>query len=530
MVGAVTRVARVGVGVVVVGALAALGLGCSNNGESGDPSSPSGGGTMRVGVPGALVVDPTKASLASPSDQMVLDLLYDGLTSMDSEGLVQPDLAVSWEHNEDFTAWRFQLDPEARFSSGDSIMADDVIASIERVAALGTKSLAALALEPVVGFAAFVDGTSEHLEGLSAVNGEVVRFGLTEPLSMLPAVVASPVFGVVEPASLLAAADGLTTELDLSGSWVVVEAAKGDLKLEPRADTSMLLGAVELAAFSNANAAYDAFVDGEVDWATVPADRFESAVDTYGDESFAPFQAELFFGMNLGGAPLNNQVLRQAIEAAIDREAIVKAVYADLADPLATVIPVGVAGHDDARCGGCGPNPKRAVTLLAKEFPSGGIPTVSIDYDKSPAQTAMAKLIAADLEAVGIPTSLRPLPLDDYKAFVASGGQALFTFGWIGAFRSPDSYLTPLFVSDSDDNLTAFRSPEVDGLLQRARAADDDVVNAERWAKAEATVMDAVVVIPIAQFRTQVVVADEVSGWAHAVDGTVDWEQVTVTD
>ena len=527
MTGAVTQVARVIAGVAV---LAMLGSGCTNNGDSGEQSSSADGGTMRVGVPGALVVDPTKASLASPSDQMVLDLLYDGLTSIDSEGLLQPALAESWEHNEDFTAWRFHLDPEARFTSGDSIMADDVIASIERIAALGTKSLAALALEPVTGFAEFVDGTSDHLEGLSAVNDKVVRFGLSEALSVLPAVVASPAFGVVEPESLAAVEGSPTAELDLSGSWVVVSAAQGGLRLEPRADTTMRLEAVELAAFANANAAYDAFVDGEVDWTTVPADRFDSAVNTYGDEYFAPFQAEVFFGLHLGGTDLDNPVLRQAIEAAIDREEIVQAVYADLANPLATVIPEGVAGHDEARCGGCGPDPKRAVALLAKGFPGGGVPTVSIDYDESPAQTAMAKLIAADLEAVGIPTSLRPLPLDEYKAFVASGGQVLFSFGWIGAFRSPDAYLTPLFVSDSDDNLTAFRSPEVDGLLQRARGSDDDALNAERWAKSEATVMDAAVVIPIAQFRTQVVVADGVSGWAHAVDGTVDWAQVTVAE
>ena len=127
MTGAVTQVARVIAGVAV---LAMLGSGCTNNGDSGEQSSSADGGTMRVGVPGALVVDPTKASLASPSDQMVLDLLYDGLTSIDSEGLLQPALAESWEHNEDFTAWRFHLDPEARFTSGDSIMAEDVIASI----------------------------------------------------------------------------------------------------------------------------------------------------------------------------------------------------------------------------------------------------------------------------------------------------------------------------------------------------------------------------------------------------------------
>jgi ABC-type transport system substrate-binding protein len=140
----------------------------------------------------------------------------------------------------------------------------------------------------------------------------------------------------------------------------------------------------------------------------------------------------------------------------------------------------------------------------------------------------MATMISADLEAVGIPTQLRALPLAEYQRFVASGDQRLFTFGWIGVATTPDSYLAPLFLSDSDDNLTGYRSPSVDGLLGRARAADDPAQNAERWAVAEETVMDAAVVVPIAQFRTQVVVAPRVQGLEHAVNGTVDWAKVTL--
>jgi hypothetical protein len=43
-------------------------------------------------------------------------------------------------------------------------------------------------------------------------------------------------------------------------------------------------------------------------------------------------------------------------------------------------------------------------------------------------------------------------------------------------------------------------------------------------------VLKAAVAVPIAQFRTQVVVADRVQGFETAVDGTVDWSEVTVED
>ncbi len=69
----------------------------------------------------------------------------------------------------------------------------------------------------------------------------------------------------------------------------------------------------------------------------------------------------------------------------------------------------------------------------------------------------------------------------------------------------------------------------MDGLLARARAGADPAQNAERWEVAEVQILESWVVVPIAQFRTQVVVADGVLGFAHAVDGTVDWTQVQLS-
>lgn len=506
-------------GVLVVAAVACTGDDGNPGGPPADLPAPT---VLRLGLPGEIVVDPVAANLASPSDQMVLDLLHDGLTRVDADGVAQPALAESWEHNDALTAWRFRLAPDAAFASGEPITAEDVIASIERVAALGEGSLVALALEPVTGFDAFIDGDAEHLAGLRAIDDTVVRFGLDEPLSVLPTVLAAPGLGVVGAAVRDGGAG--PRALDLSGDWKVTGADDTDLELAPRADSA--LDGITLRSFSDADDAYDAFGSGEVDWATVPPERYADALAAFGDRHFAPFQAELFFGFNVEADPLTAVPLREAVEAAIDREAIVAAVYADRADPLATIVPAGVPGHDATRCGACGPDVVEARRLVAGTFPDGDVPTVAIDFDDSPAQETMARMIAADLDTVGIPSDLRPLSLEEYKTFVVSGDQQLFTFGWIGAYRSPDAYLAPLFTSDSDDNLTGFRSAAVDGYLSRARAADDPAKNGERWALTEQAVMNATVVVPIAQFRTQVVVATRVQGLAHAVDGTVDWAEV----
>lgn len=484
------------------------------------------GGTVRLGIGGPLVVDPVEASLASPTDLMVLDLLYDGLTRVDGDGVAQPALATEWRSNDEATAFRFTLDPDATFTSGRPITPADVIASLERVMQAGDTSLVALSLEAVTGFRAFVDGEAEHVSGLTAPDAETVRVALDAPVSVLPVVLSNPALSVVDTETVV---DDDLGALDLSGAWAVESADEDGMRVERREGADLNLDAVELHTYADAEAAYDAFDDGDVDWATVPPARFGQAVEAHGDDAFAPFHAELFFGMNLSSPTLGNAVLRQAIMAAIDRDAIIEAVYPDLADALSTVVPAGVAGHDPDVCGSCAYDPEAAAAKVRAAFPDGNVPVVKIDFDESDAQEAMARIVAGGLEDAGIPTELRPLPLEDYKQFVVSGGQELFSFGWIGAYASPDAYLAPLFRSAANDNLTDYRSTEVDTFLARARHRDEPAENAERWVAAEARILASAVVVPIAQFRTQVVVADSVEGLAHAVDGTVDWSQVQLT-
>jgi ABC-type transport system substrate-binding protein len=490
------------------------------------------GGTMRLGLGGPLLVDPVDANLASPSDLMVLDLLHDGLTRLDADGTPEAGVATSWRSNASLTAWRFTIDPDATFASGRAVTAADVIASLERVAKAGDTSLAALRLETVNGFRDFVAGTTEHLAGLTAPDPATVRVALDTPLSVLPTILASPVFGVVDVSSLgAAAADGDDLDdLDLSGDWQVGSADDDSIRLDRREGTDGHLDSVELRAYDDGEAAYDAFDDGDVDWALVPLERYGDAVQDHGDDDFAPFHAELFFGLNVRSPSLGNVELRKAIAAAIDRDAIVDAVYPDLADALRTVVPAGVPGHDPDRCPACAHDLERAKGIVGAAFPDGQVPLVRIDFDASPQQEAMARLVAADLGAAGIPTELRPQPLEDYKRFVVSGAQELFSFGWIGGYTSADAYLAPLFASTATDNLTGYGAAAVDASLGAARTNPDPASAAAQWAAAEAQVLADAVVVPIAQFRTQAVVAERAQAFQHAVDGSVDWSAVWLTD
>lgn len=527
---------RAAVALLVAGVALSACRGSSTPAEPSTTTRPPGtiveGGTLRVGLSGPVQADPATASLGSPSALMVLDLLHDGLTTLDPSGVAKPALATEWTADPTQTVWTFRLDPKATFTSGRAVSSADVVASLERVARAGDGSLAALQLESITGFRAFVGGTAPRLSGLAAPDAATVTVSLDRPLSVLPVVLASPQLGVVDVASLDAAVadDGALGALDLSGSWAVDSAVDRVLTLARRTGADGHVAKVELRSYSAVNVAHDALDAGKVDWALVPPAKERAAERDHGDAAMAPFHAELFFGMRVKQPALANIELRKAITAAIDREAIVERAYPGLATALAAVVPDGVPGHAAARCADCGPDLERARAILAAAYPDGKVPSLNIDFDASPAQEAMASLVAEQLAAVGIPAQLRPKPLAEYKAFLVSGGQELFSIGWIGGYASPDAYLAPLFGSASDDNLTGYANPTVDAALAAARAAPDPAAAAAQWVEVERQVFVDAVVVPIAQFRIQAVVAPRVRGFQHTVDGSVDWAAVWLSD
>jgi len=288
------------------------------------------------------------------------------------------------------------------------------------------------------------------------------------------------------------------------------------------------LSAVEVHRFESVRDSYGAFTAGNLDWSLVPRASAEEAVAEFGDDAFRSFHAEFFFGINLDAPTLSDRRFREAIVRSLDREALAEAI-----DPagiaLNGVVVEGVDGHVADPCGErCEFDLDAAADLLDEVFGDGDVPEVRIDYFDGERERAIAEAVVEDLEAAGIPAMARDAPEEDYKTFVTSGDQQVFLFGWVGVAPSADSYLAPLFSSESPDNVTGFRSIIVDAGIAAARTFRSPEDRAEAYEIVERAVMSQVPVVPVVQVRTLAVVSDRVSGWQARLDGTVVLESVSV--
>jgi peptide/nickel transport system substrate-binding protein len=476
----------------------------SERDDGDDERALAGGGdddVLRLGLAGPTSLDPVVISPASVSSMILVDLVHDTLTEVGDDGRVRPGLAT-FEANEDRTLWRFVLGPDATFADGTEITAADVVSSVDRIRSQGGGSLAAIQLEDVVA--------------VTAVDRRTVDISVAAPSAVLPEVLASPLYGIVDP-ELLPTAVG--APLNASGAHDVEAVAPDRLVLERRRGEGP--STIELRLFPDDAAAYDAMSAGELDWSPVPVERLGDAGNAFGLGGLVPFHATVLLGVNPNVEPLVRAPLRQAISLAIDRGTLTEAVFGPTAQPLLGLIPTGTPGAAEECVGFCGVDVVRARRLVADAFPDGSPPPLRLLTDDSATHAAIAGVLREQLDAIGV--ELAPVSVDatSYEGQLGNGQQQLFLYSTLGVGLTPASHLLP-WESSSPDNLSAYGQGLVDEALGTARAEPDAGVRRARWQEIEAAILADVPVVPLAQLRTVAVVSERVRDLDVRADGSID--------
>src|SRR5205807_3173356 len=461
-------------GALFVGACTGGGGSSKGNGK------PGSGGTFRMAIERPQSLDPAQAH--TPDEILLAAQMFDSLTTYDPATLaVKPAVAASWTTTPDQMHWDFTISPTARFSSGRSITATDVKYSLERLSRRGTTGTTSFLLEPITGFAAFNDakGTANDIAGIKVMAPNVVHFDLDEPLSTLPVLLGNATFAIVPSEAVEAKppAPDFTRDPVTSGPLRVRSRTDSLLRLVPAQGTKAYVGTVDVHFYGDEAAAYAAFNRKAVDWSPVPPDRVDEVAEKHGRAGFKPYATVGFYGFNLKSPKFADSRFREAIVAAIDRDAIVRGIYNGTVRATSRLVPDGVPGSQANPCSDkCKHDPDKARALIKDAFGDKPPPDIQIDFDQDSTQESIAKAMQSNLKDVGITATLRPHAYTDYLNFALGGQQELFRLGWGGltAYPTADAFLTPLFLTGSHENVTQFTNPQVDALLKAGRSEPDE--------------------------------------------------------
>src|ERR1700704_6419781 len=129
-------------------------------------SAPAGAqGTLRVALGTTLSqLDPAKTTIGD--EYVYVHLVFNGLSRIDPDMSVKPDLAESWTASDDLKTWTFRLRQGVKFHHGRVLDSEDVVATVKRI------------LDPATGSRARTNLTM--VEAVEAVDPLTVRFNLNQ--------------------------------------------------------------------------------------------------------------------------------------------------------------------------------------------------------------------------------------------------------------------------------------------------------------------------------------------------------------
>ena len=464
-------------------------------------------------------LDPS--AVTAVNDFRILVNLYDGLVRYTSGTLeVEPALAESWDISDDGTQYTFHLRQDVTFHDGTPFNAAAVEFTFDRMLD-ETHPYYDTGPFPLSFFFSAV-------QDVVVVDDYTIEFHLDAPYAPLLSNLAYPTGLIVSPAAV--AEHGADFGRNPSGTGAYSFARwEANRQVALAANGDYWNGAPELSGvvfrpITDANARVNEMLAGGIDlMVEVPPDMvasFESD-DTYAmHEQAGPHL--WFLILNLREAPFDDVRMRQAINYAIDKEALVRDVLQDTATVAAGPIPPAFAWaynedlepypHDldkaRALIAEAGYGDGVEITFLVTEGGSGMLDPV-----------AMGTAIQADLAEVGFTVNIETYEWNTFLGVVNPGLEgkgAMAEMAWMT--NDPDTLpflalRTEAFPDAGGFNSGYYSNPEVDQLLEAARVSTDQEERAALYRDVQQIVHDDAAWAFIANWKQNAVTTANVGGF-----------------
>jgi dipeptide transport system substrate-binding protein len=154
-----------------------------------------------------------------------------------------------------------------------------------------------------------------------------------------------------------------------------------------------------------------------------------------------------YLAMNNLKAPFTDKRVRQAVNMAIDKKAILAAVYQGAGQPAKNLIPPTMWSYNDA-VQDYPFDPATAKKLLAEAgFPNGfesDLWAMPVQRPYNPDARRIAELMQSDLANVGIKVKIVSYEWGEYRKRVQNGEHSMAELGWTGDNGDPDNFFVPL--------------------------------------------------------------------------------------
>lgn len=445
---------------------------------------------------------------------------------------IVPGLAESWEVSADGLEYTFHLRDGVAWQSNDNFTptrnfnADDVIFSFMRQ------------FDPEHPYYAVSGGSYEYFNGMDMpniiksidkVDDMTVKFSLNQPEAPMIANLGMDFASVMsaEYADTMMAA-GTPEKVDLdpigTGPFQMVRYVK-DERIDYVAFDDYWQGraALDRLVFlitTDATQRYNKLQAGECHIMPYPNPADLEAMMANPDINVLQQEGLNvgYLAMNVERAPFDDVRVRQAVNMAIDRDAILEAVFLGAGVKAKNPIPPTIWSYNDSIVD-YEYDPEAAKALLAEAGLADGFSTniwaMPVQRPYNPNAERMAELMQADLAAVGIDAEIVTYEWGEYLARSKDGEHDMVLLGWTGDNGDPDNFLHVLLgcAAATGPNRARWCHEPFDDLLQQAKQSTDIETRADLYEQAQVIFKEEAPWVTIAHSVVFMPMSNDVEGY-----------------
>lgn len=470
---------------------------------SGGSGAGNGSGSVGVDTTGFLM-DVLNADIQTADvqkttkDYTVPTNIFDRLADIqvDDQGVskIVPSLAEKWDISGDGLEYTFYLQKGVKFQNGNDFTAEDVLYTFERLLTV-EGGLNTELLDQVKGAAELMEGTADTLEGVEVVDDYTVKITLKEPFAAFLSCLTAPGLSIYDSEATEAAGDQF-------GMDPAVTVGTGPFKFAGWNFNDQLVlvknddywrGAPELPGvvikiIPDTETQTMMFESGELDlldldFVTDAADRF---LETYPDQIVqGPRVGITYFTMNFNKEPFQDVKVRQAVQMAIDRQAILDALYGGRGQVEHGIYPYGLIGFNEGQTK-ISYDPEGAKALLEEAgYGSGFTMELAADASASDTVTMALEIIKEQLSEVGIQAEIKNYDESTWLETRKSGELGSFMSTWTADFNDPENFIYTFFGNEEKTKIRSINYPD-QTVMARVSAARGIVNEDERLAEYQA--------------------------------------------
>jgi peptide/nickel transport system substrate-binding protein len=446
--------------------------GQGNNGKTGEPVK---GGEITIGIAQDLddSLDPHQTVAAGTRE--VLFNIFEGLVKPNSDGEMIPAVAEKYTLSEDGTTYTFTLREGVKFHNGQTVTAEDVVYSINRCAAVPEGQEKPL----VAAFSA--------VKSVEALDEKTVAVTIAQrDLEFISYMTAAIIPADYENQD--------TAPVGTGPFRFVSRTPQQDFVMERFEDywgAPAWLDKVTYKICENADALVMNLNGGSIDLCA----HLTSAQASQLNQKFQVLEGTMnlvqAIYLNNQAKPFDNQLVRQALCYAIDRQGIMDMV----ADGHGTAVGSSIYPaftkyflpelvdkypHDVAK----------AKELLAQAgYPDGFDMTISVPNNYQPHMDT-AEVVAEQLREAGINVTIQPVEWSTWLDTIYNGRQFQATVVGVDAANMTARAMLERFTSDYGKNFINYNNPAYDALFQKAINAQDEAGQTDLYKQMETMLAD----------------------------------------